>query len=146
MSVTLDEAISKLEAENIRLTSQRIAILEYLSAHHIHPTAEEIYHGIKENFPGISVATVYNNLRLFTDLGFLKEMKYGDASSRFDFSTKPHYHVICERCGKITDFYYPGLEDVEMAAGKITNHEIHNHRLEVYGICAQCQQEEGEKS
>ena len=109
MSVTLDEAISKLEAENIRLTSQRIAILEYLSAHHIHPTAEEIYHGIKENFPGISVATVYNNLRLFTDLGFLKEMKCGDASSSFYFSKNTKYNIICERCWKNTDIYYKRL-------------------------------------
>ena len=77
MSTTLEHAISKLESENVRLTSQRMAILEYLENHHIHPTAEEIYHGIKESFPGISVATVYNNLRLFTDLGFLKEMSYG---------------------------------------------------------------------
>ncbi|CAI3280613.1 Fur family transcriptional regulator [Enterococcus cecorum] len=144
MSTTLEHAISKLESENIRLTSQRMAILEYLENHHIHPTAEEIYHGIKESFPGISVATVYNNLRLFTDLGFLKEMSYGDSSSRFDFTIKPHYHVICEKCGKITDFFYPGLDDVEMAAGKITNHLIHSHRLEVYGICEECQKK-GEK-
>ena len=71
-------------------------------------------------------------------------MNYGDASSRFDFTTEPHYHAICQQCGKIADFYYPGLEDVEMAASKLTGYQINNHRLEVYGLCPECQAKEEE--
>ncbi len=88
----------------------------------------------------MSVATVYNNLRLFTSIGFVQEMKYGDASSRFDFSSKRHYHVICENCGKIVDFHYPGLEDIEMAASRLTDFEINEHRLELYGLCPDCKE------
>jgi Fe2+ or Zn2+ uptake regulation protein len=40
----------------------------------------------------------------------------GDASSRFDFNTHNHYHVICEKCGKIVDFHYPQLDEVEQLA------------------------------
>ncbi len=97
--------------------------------HHSHPTADEIYKALEHRFPNMSVATVYNNLRLFTSIGFVQEMKYGDASSRFDFSSKRHYHVICENCGKIVDFHYPGLEDIEMAASRLTDFEINEHRL-----------------
>ena len=43
----------------------------------------------------------------------VKELTYGDASSRFDFNTHNHYHVICEKCGKIVDFHYPQLDEVE---------------------------------
>ena len=110
MNTIYDEAIKQLKQENIRITPQRVAILEFLASHASHPTAEEIYRAIEVHFPGISVATVYNNLRLFTEIGFVKEMNYGDASSRFDFKTEPHYHAICQRCGKISDFYYPGLK------------------------------------
>ena len=49
------------------------------------------------------------------------------------------YHACCVRCGKIADFYYPGLEDVEMAAGRLTGYQINQHRLEVYGLCPDCQ-------
>ncbi|HFJ7506879.1 TPA: Fur family transcriptional regulator [Enterococcus faecium] len=121
----VEEVIEKLKKENIRITPQRYAVLEYL---------------IEHRFPNMSVATVYNNLRLFTSIGFVQEMKYGDASSRFDFSSKRHYHVICENCGKIVDFHYPGLEDIEMAASRLTDFEINEHRLELYGLCPDCKE------
>ena len=57
----------------------------------------------------MSVATVYNNLRVFRGAGLIKELTYGDASSRFDFVTHDHYHIICDECGTIVDFHYPGL-------------------------------------
>lgn len=136
---SLDEAIRRLKEEHVRITPQRKAILEFLASSNEHPTAETIYKAIEDNFPGMSVATVYNNLKLFTKIGLIREMNYGDASSRFDFFTELHYHAICRNCGQITDFYYPGLEDVEMAAGKLTGYNIDSHRLEVYGLCPKCQ-------
>lgn len=132
-------ALEELKEANIRITPQRYAILEYLIENHSHPTADEIYRALEERFPNMSVATVYNNLRLFTEIGFVQEMKYGDGSSRFDFDSTKHYHAICQNCGKIVDFHYPGLEDVEMAASKLTGFEINEHRLELYGLCPKCQ-------
>ncbi|MDH6363138.1 Fur family peroxide stress response transcriptional regulator [Enterococcus sp. PF1-24] len=134
------KAIDTLKEANIRITPQRHAVVEYLVTYHNHPTADDIYHALEERFPNMSVATVYNNLRLLTDLGLVNEMKYGDASSHFDFSTERHYHVICQKCGKIVDFHYPSLEDVEMAASRLTNFAINEHRLELYGDCPDCQQ------
>lgn len=134
----VQQAIEQLKDENVRITPQRYAILEYLIEHRSHPTADEIYHAIETRFPNISVATVYNNLRLFTKIGFVDEMSYGDNSSCFDFVTEPHYHAICRECGKVTDFFYPGLEDVETAASQLTGYQIDDHRLEVYGLCPDC--------
>lgn len=132
------KSVEKLKASNIRITPQRYAILEYLIETDTHPTADEIYRKLVHRFPNISVATVYNNLRLFTKIGFVEEMTYGDGSSRFDFTSTQHYHAICENCGKIEDIYYPGLDDVEIAAQNLTGYEITRHRLEIYGICPEC--------
>ena len=52
--------------------------------------------------------------------------------------------MICQKCGKIVDFHYPGLEDVEMAASKLTGFEINEHRLELYGLCPDCRQAQQE--
>lgn len=133
------QTVEKLKASNIRITPQRFAVLEYLIEADSHPTADEIYQALVERFPNVSVATIYNNLRLFTKIGFVKEMTYGDDSSRFDFSTTQHYHAICEKCGKIEDIYYPGLEDIEETAHHLTGYKVTNHRMEVYGICPDCQ-------
>ncbi|WP_039880925.1 peroxide-responsive transcriptional repressor PerR, partial [Listeria fleischmannii] len=109
----LKESIDILKQSGVRITPQRHAILEFLINSHTHPTADEIYRALEGNFPNMSVATVYNNLRVFRDAGLIKELSYGDASSRFDFSTSNHYHAICDECGKIVDFHYPGLDEVE---------------------------------
>ena len=44
-----------------------------------------------------------------------------------------HYHVICEQCGKIVDFHYPGLDEVEHLASHVTGFKVSNHRIEIYG-------------
>ncbi|CJB71428.1 ferric transport regulator protein [Streptococcus pneumoniae] len=103
-----------------------------------HPTADDIYKALEGKFPNMSVATVYNNLRVFKEVGLVKELTYGDASSRFDYVTSQHYHVICEKCGKIVDFPYGGLEKLEEEAAKTTGFVINSHRLEIYGVCPEC--------
>lgn len=134
----LAEAIDVLKRTGVRITPQRHAILEFLINSHTHPTADDIYRALESTYPNMSVATVYNNLRVFRDAGLIKELSYGDASSRFDFSTSDHYHAICNNCGKIVDFHYPGLDEVENFAAHMTGYEVDNHRLEVYGLCPDC--------
>ncbi|WP_035052477.1 Fur family transcriptional regulator [Carnobacterium pleistocenium] len=133
------QSIEKLKRAHIRITPQRQGILEYLIENHNHPTADEIYQALEEQFPSMSAATVYNNLRLFTKIGFVVEMNYGDASSRFDFTSTQHYHAICEFCGRIEDLYYPGLEDIGVVTTNLTGFKVKRHRLEIYGICPECQ-------
>ncbi|GAA5343856.1 peroxide-responsive transcriptional repressor PerR [Planifilum fimeticola] len=135
----LREAVERLKATGVRMTPQRHAILEYLLSSMSHPTADEIYKALEKDFPNMSVATIYNNLRLFKEAGLVRELTYGDASSRFDANMSDHYHVICRRCGKITDFKYPPLIEVEEEAAKKTGFQVDSHRMEVYGLCADCQ-------
>jgi len=132
------EAINTLKKSGVRITPQRHAILEYLIITVTHPTADDIYKALESKFPNMSVATVYNNLRVFKKAGLVNELTYGDASSRFDFSTSDHYHVICEECGKIVDFSYPGLDEVENLAEHVTGFSVNKHRMEIYGICTEC--------
>ncbi|WP_078430878.1 peroxide-responsive transcriptional repressor PerR [Alkalihalobacterium alkalinitrilicum] len=134
----LQEAIDSLKTTKVRMTPQRHAILEYLYESMIHPTADDIYKALEGRFPNMSVATVYNNLRMFKEVGIVKELTYGDSSSRFDCVTTEHYHVICTDCGKIVDFHYPGLDEVETLAEHVTNFDVSNHRMEIYGICPEC--------
>ncbi len=135
----LQTAVDTLKDAGVRITPQRHAILEYLIQTLSHPTADEIYKALESKFPNMSVATVYNNLRVFKNAGLVKELTYGDSSSRFDCVTTDHYHVICEDCGKIVDFSYPGLDEVENVAEHVTGFKVNNHRMEVYGTCPDCQ-------
>lgn len=135
----LEESIASLRQAGVRITPQRQAILRYLISSHTHPTADEIYQALSPDFPNISVATIYNNLRVFKDIGIVKELTYGDSSSRFDFNTHNHYHIICEQCGKIVDFQYPQLNEIERLAQHMTDFDVTYHRMEIYGVCKECQ-------
>nr|WP_212773196.1 Fur family transcriptional regulator [Polycladomyces abyssicola] len=139
MNSRLEQAVEKLKSTGVRMTPQRHAILEFLLSSMSHPTADEIYKSLEGKFPNMSVATVYNNLRVFKEAGLVRELTYGDASSRFDANMTDHYHVICRECGKITDFDYPPLIDVEREAAKRTGFRVESHRMEIYGICKDCQ-------
>lgn len=136
----LETAIDTLKKSGVRITPQRHAVLEFLLSSKTHPTADEIYKALENKFPNMSVATVYNNLRILKEIGLVKELTYGDDSSRFDSNTMDHYHIICDDCGKIVDFHYPTLSEIESLAEKVSGFEISHHRLELYGKCALCKE------
>ncbi|MBD3921396.1 peroxide-responsive transcriptional repressor PerR [Paenibacillus sp. PR3] len=138
MGATVEKALEQLKNNGVRMTPQRHAILSYLMNAMSHPTADEIYKSLSPSFPSMSVATIYNNLRLFVEAGLVRELTYGDASSRFDADLSDHYHAICKCCGRIVDFEYPPLLEVERAASQTTGFTVEGHRMEIYGVCEQC--------
>ena len=134
----LQRAIDTLKQSGVRITPQRHAVLECLLTSLDHPTADDIYKSLEEKFPNMSVATVYNNLRILREAGLVRELTYGDDSSRFDSNMNDHYHIICEDCGKMVDFHYPTLDEIESLAEKVSGFSISHHRMELYGKCDQC--------
>ncbi|WP_442603256.1 peroxide-responsive transcriptional repressor PerR [Paenibacillus sp. KN14-4R] len=138
MSENLSDALSKLKNNGVRMTPQRHAILSFLLQSMNHPTADDIYKALEKKFPNMSVATVYNNLKVFIEAGLVRELTYGDNSSRFDADMSEHYHAMCVQCGKIVDFEHPPLYNVEQAATEQTSFHVEGHRLEVYGTCSEC--------
>jgi len=141
MMQQVERAVEILKNQGVRMTPQRHAILAYLLETMTHPTADEIYKALEGNFPNMSVATIYNNLRVFKEAGLVRELTYGDASSRFDANVEDeHYHIICSECGAIQDFHFPYLSQVEAAACEQANFHVSGHRMEVYGVCNSCQE------
>ncbi|UHA74735.1 peroxide-responsive transcriptional repressor PerR [Paenibacillus sp. 481] len=138
MNTRVQHALEQLKTSGVRITPQRHAILAFLMDSMTHPTADEIYRSLEPQFPSMSVATVYNNLKMFIEAGLVRELTYGDSSSRFDADVSDHYHAICNDCGEIVDFSMLGLIEVEKTAAHSTGFVITGHRMEVYGVCPQC--------
>ncbi|MFC7395224.1 Fur family transcriptional regulator [Scopulibacillus cellulosilyticus] len=136
----LEEGLALLKENRIRLTPQRLAILEYLANTDSHPTEDEIYKSLSNKFPNITNATIYNNLKCLKKNGIINELKYGEDASRFEWVTEPHYHVVCKSCGRMRDFNYPELKEVEAYVEKLSGFQINHHLFEVHGICSVCKQ------
>jgi Fur family peroxide stress response transcriptional regulator len=138
MDSRVEHAVDQLKSGGVRMTPQRYAILQYLMESLKHPTADDIFRALSPQYPSLSVATVYNNLRVFIDAGLVRELTYGDDSSRFDADLSDHYHAICTKCGTMVDFEHPPFKEVEEAAATATGFSVFGHRMEIYGICPTC--------
>jgi len=121
-----------------RQSKQRTRILELLRSTEIHPTADWLYEKLKYEFPRLSLGTVYRNLSFLIEQGLAKKINFGSTFDRFEANIKPHYHLICESCGKIHDIKMPVYKDLNLEVEQLTNFTIHYHNLEFFGICAEC--------
>ncbi|MCH5465074.1 Fur family transcriptional regulator [Levilactobacillus tujiorum] len=140
----LQQALQTLKDHHVRVTPQRQIILTYLVTHHNHPSVDTIFNALADQLPNLSMATVYNTLNLLVDLGVVIELPNDNGGLRYDFYGRPHYHVICENCGKITDVFAPDFPQIERQlndeAAEQTGYLITSNHVEVYGLCPECQQ------
>ncbi|MBG9980866.1 transcriptional repressor [Facklamia sp. DSM 111018] len=136
----VDHILSEIQSNKVRITPQRRAILTYLISHPTHPTAEMIYDDIKEDFSGMSLATVYNNLKTFVEFGYVHELIFENATKRYDFIDRQHAHLICKSCGKIVDFEVEQVDHLFTRAKKRTDFSLESIDVSFYGVCEECQE------
>ena len=87
----------------LKYSRQRESIKNYLLHTEEHPTADTVYMHVREEFPNISLGTVYRNLNLLAETGDALKIPTPSGGDRFDGKTTPHYHFICTCCGKVMD-------------------------------------------
>ena len=121
-----------------RQSKHRDRILELLRSTDSHPTADWVYEQLKKENPQLSLGTVYRNLTILAEMGLAKKIHFGSTYDRFEANTEPHYHLICELCGKILDFNMPIYHKLNSQANQLTGFTIHHHKLEFFGVCEDC--------
>lgn len=122
----------------LKYSRQRESIKNFLIDRYDHPTAETVYLGIKEEFPNISLGTVYRNLSLLADIGEILKISTGTGPDRFDGNPNPHYHFFCKECGSVLDLEMDSIEHVNVIAGHKFAGEIEGSITHFYGKCPDC--------
>jgi Fe2+ or Zn2+ uptake regulation protein len=116
-------------------------VLEVVRGMKTHPTAEEVHRQVMRRAPGVSLGTVYRNLRLLVEAGLLGELP--GPRARFDANTSAHHHFTCLRCGRISDIEAPVAEPHSRALSKRVEARcgltITHHRIDFFGRCRECQ-------
>lgn len=134
-----DLILKKLKEKDHKLTPQRLAVIKVLAQSEGHPSVEGIYDQLQDDFPTMSLATVYRNVMLIKSLGEVLELGFADGSNRYDGNKPyPHPHVICIQCRKIIDPDLDSLKDMTKEVANETGFEILTHRLDFFGICCDC--------
>lgn len=131
-----------LKVSTVKFSKQREAIKLYLQNNKTHPTATKIYEDLREEFPNISLGTVYRNLNFLAEKGEILKISCDDGSDHFDGNPKPHYHFICRKCHCVTDLSVPSLDHIDVLAAANFGGTIEGHVTYFYGICEECKNHE----
>ncbi len=121
-----------------KYSKQREEVINCIKNNRNHPTAEEIYMSLKLRNPNISRGTVYRNLNLLVDKGFVNKISNSGKPDKFDYVCDKHSHAICKICGNVFDFQILIDDNIKNAIKTQTELEEFSNEFTVYGICKTC--------
>ncbi|MDO4168032.1 MAG: transcriptional repressor [Eubacteriales bacterium] len=121
-----------------RYSKQREAIKTYLLSTKTHPTAEAVYTSIQQEFPNISLGTVYRNLNFLVEHGEAFKLDVGDGIEHFDGNTAPHHHFYCRHCKRILDLEMDSIDHINLIAKAGFDGIIEGHTIYFHGLCPDC--------
>ena len=124
--------------KKLRYSHQRERILEYLCGTHDHPTAEQIYQDLRPEIPGLSLGTVYRNLKLLEDLGKVRRVTAYQGTERYDAICNDHAHFLCESCGRICDLICSNAQALRSAIELDEGYTLNRLDITITGICPNC--------
>jgi len=135
-----EQLLAKLRQNDYRITPQRMSLIRLIAASEGHPSAARLYEQIKNQFPTMSLATIYKTLDLLKELGEVLEIGLRDDNHYDGNRPYPHPHLICTKCQKIMD----GEPDTATRTlvcemEKISGFRIEQYQLIFYGLCPDCQ-------
>jgi Fur family peroxide stress response transcriptional regulator len=135
----IENVCDRLRQAGHRITSQRLAIIEFIFCSTEHPTVRQIYEALQDRFPTMSLMTVYETVRL---LGSMNEVTIASTQSEHTHyegvRPEPHPHLVCQRCGAVVDADWPhGASEIPQPEQR--GWRIDRWHLEWVGLCPNCQ-------
>src|SRR6266850_3060474 len=139
--------IQHIQKKGLKRTSQRELILDVFLRTERHLSNEDLYRLVQEEDPSIGQTTVYRTLKLLSEAGLAREVRFGDGRTHYEHNYKHqhHDHMICSECGKIIEFYSAELEALQDAMAAKHRFEVTQHLLRIIGICAECRRARKQK-
>lgn len=109
-------------------------ILEIINKSYEHMTAEQVFFELKKMYPGVVLATVYNNLNTLHGEGLIRRLSVEGSPERYD-RIQRHDHLICRKCGSLSDFNFTDLtKNLESQLGD----GVLSYDLKVFYLCPDC--------
>ncbi|MFL6208041.1 MAG: Fur family transcriptional regulator [Pyrinomonadaceae bacterium] len=141
-----------IQKAGLKRTAQRDLILDVFLRTEEHLSSEDLYRLVQQEDAAIGQTTVYRTLKLLTDAGLAREVRFGDGRTRYEHNYKhPHHdHLICTQCGKTIEFYSADMEALQDQIAAKHKFELTHHTMRMFGYCPACRKnrarEQGEES
>ena len=134
--------VRTLDSSGRRLTAPRRAVAELIDGRDGAFTAAELVGQAKTERPGLGRATIFRTLDMFLELGAVERIELPDGRHAYVVSgPEHHHHVVCSRCGRMTDIDDRGIKALTKKIAKRTGYAIDTHHLALSGLCQPCQAE-----
>ena len=139
--------LKHIQKRGLKRTAQRDLILDVFLRTEGHVSGDDLYRLVHEQDQTVGQTTVYRTLRLLTEAGLAREVRFGDGRAHYEHNYKHqhHDHMICSECGKIIEFYSPELEAIQDEMAAKHRFVLTSHLLRMIGICAECRRQEREQ-
>jgi Fur family ferric uptake transcriptional regulator len=135
----LQTLIDRVRQRGLRLTRQRAIILQILCELDGHASAESIYDRVTLHRRDLDLSTVYRTLELLRDLRILSQTDLGRGCAEYEIVTgAPHHHLICQRCGRVSDLDHAYLASAAQAIRQDTGFEPIFDHFAIFGLCREC--------
>lgn len=135
MKPSYEEIQKELLKKKVKLSYQRLKVLEYLTRNQCHPTVDQIFTNLHKDIPPLSKTTVYNTLRILTDAGLARIITIEDNEARYDIEVTNHGHFKCKSCSTIYNF---NIDIDVMDSEDLKSFRINEKNLYFKGICPDC--------
>jgi Fur family ferric uptake transcriptional regulator len=130
----------RLRALRVRVTPQRLLVLEALAMHGGHMTAEEVMRWAAPRSSGLNLATVYRTLELLVSLGMVAQTDLGGEATAFELvGGAPHHHLVCERCGAVIEMDDGLFQSLRSDVLRRYGFDARSRHIALFGLCRDCQ-------
>lgn len=132
--------LQHIQKKGLKRTAQRDLILDMFLRTEAHLSSEDLYRLVQKQDATIGQTTVYRTLKLLTEAGLAREVRFGDGVTHYEHNYKHehHDHMICSECGRIIEFFSAELEALQDAMAAKHRFQVTQHLLRIIGICAEC--------
>lgn len=140
--------LEHIQKAGLRRTSQRDLILETFLNTEDHLTSEELYWLVHKQDETVGHTTVYRTLKLLTEAGLAREVRFGDNKTYYEhhYNQEHHDHLICTECGKVVEFFSEDIERMQDETATKFGFVLSHHSLRMWGVCAECRASESENT
>jgi Fe2+ or Zn2+ uptake regulation protein len=122
----------------LKVTPQRVAVLEFLHGNPTHPSVDEVYQQVRKRFAYISRATIYNTITALVEAGLLQELLIQQEKTHVDWNVDPHHHFRCTTCEKVEDIPYSVLTSDRLSK-QMDGYRVTGVKVVMEGVCKDCQ-------
>lgn len=136
-----ERIVQTLKERGGRITHQRLTIIDVLLNAEEAQTANRLLMEVEKIDPSIGLDTIYRNLNTLVELGIINQIGgSGKKGSKFELSDGHHHHIVCTQCGVMEKLNHcPINEEIFMNEVNQTGFILNTHRLELFGLCEECQ-------